>query len=259
VGISREMAPGIDATLRYSLRNISRTEILERSAGPDQNQGTVRIGTVIGSMGAFAEWHRLDNLLVPSKGFKVSAGVELALPGFSAGMGTDSFLKVSVRSFSVVPMLRWLSIRHSVRFEQGFPLGGAAILPKVERYFAGGDTTIRGYQLDRALTEWVVTTALPGISQVRPLPLGGNLRILHNVDLVFPIARPLYGAVFIDSGIVAYSLQGVHASDFRHGVGVTPVLVRLPVGDLSLSFAVPLDRQPGDDTWRLHFNVGLMF
>jgi outer membrane protein assembly factor BamA len=253
------MASGLDATVRYSLRNTSRTEILERGAGPDQNQGTVRVGTVVGSLGASAEWHRLDNLLVPSKGFKITGSVELALPGLSAGVGEDSFIKVSARSLSVIPLLRWLSIRHSLRYDQGFPLGGAKLLPKVERYFAGGDTTLRGFQLDRALTEWVVTSAMPGITQVRPRPLGGNLRILHNLDLQFPIAPPLYGAVFIDSGVVAYSLEGMRASDFRHSAGVTPLLIKLPVGDLSLSFAVPLDRKPGDDVWRLHFNVGLMF
>jgi outer membrane translocation and assembly module TamA len=87
----------------------------------------------------------------------------------------------------------------------------------------------------------------------------GNLRILQNIDLQFPISAPLYGAVFLDTGMVGYSLDDISARDFRHGLGFSPLLVKLPVGDLSLSFAVPLNRRPGDDTWRLHFNVGLMF
>jgi outer membrane protein insertion porin family len=259
IGFSRELAPGVDATVRYNIRNTSRTEVLERGAGTDQNQSTVRIGTVIGSLSAFAEWHRLDNLLVPSRGFKLMAGVELALPSLSAGIGNDRFLKLAARSYSVIPLLRWLSLRHSIRYDHGLPLGGSALLPKVERFYAGGDTTIRGFQLDRALTEWVTSTAVPGVFEIHPRPMGGNVRILHNLDLQFPIAPPLFGCVFLDSGVVAYSFDGMNPSDFRHGLGVSPLLVKLPIGDLSLSFAVPLDRRLGDDRWRLHFNVGLMF
>jgi outer membrane protein insertion porin family len=90
-------------------------------------------------------------------------------------------------------------------------------------------------------------------------PMGGNLRILQNIDLQFPISPPLYGSIFLDSGMVGYSFDGISAADFRHGVGFSPLLIKLPVGDLSLSFAIPLNRHPGDDTWRTHFNVGLMF
>jgi outer membrane translocation and assembly module TamA len=75
-------------------------------------------------------------------------------------------------------------------------------------------------------------------------PLGGNLRIIQNIDLQFPIAPPLYGAFFLDSGMVGYSLDDISATDFRHGVGVSPLVLKLPVGDVSLSFAIPLNRSP---------------
>jgi len=41
---------------------------------------------------------------------------------------------------------------------------------------------------------------------------------------------------------------------------VSPLLIRLPIGDISLSWAWPLDPNDGDARiGRLHFNVGLMF
>jgi outer membrane protein insertion porin family len=260
-GFSREMYPGIDANVRYNLRNTSRTELLMRAAdpGPFQDQTTVRIGTFVSSLSAGVEWHRLDHVLVPSRGFKVAAGVEVALPALSFDVGHDTFVKLYGRGMSVVPLLPWLSLRYSIRYDQGLPLGGPALLPKVERYFAGGDTSIRGYQLDYALTETIRVPGVGGLDYVQYRPLGGNLRILQNIDLQFPISPPLYGAVFLDSGMVGYSLNDISATDFRHGVGFSPLLIKLPVGDLSLSFAIPLNRQPGDDTWRTHFNVGLMF
>jgi outer membrane translocation and assembly module TamA len=126
----------------------------------------------------------------------------------------------------------------------------------VERFFAGGDTTVRGYDLDRLLTE---TIYVPSAFAVQYQPVGGNLRIIQNIDLQFPILRPWYGSVFLDSGVVAFSFDGLSASHFRHGLGVAPFVFKLPIGDLSLAAAIPLNPKPGDSSWRFHVNVGLMF
>jgi outer membrane protein insertion porin family len=261
-GFAREMFPGVEANIHYNLRNTSRTELLVRRAepGPFLDQTTVRIGTFVSSLSTAVEWQRVDHVLVPTRGFKVGTGVEVALPAFFFNVGEDSFIKFFARGLSVVPILPWLSLRYSIRYDQGFPLGGAAVLPKVERFFAGGDTTIRGYQVDRALTETIAAPAVaPAAGYASYRPAGGNLRVLQNIDLQFPLSPPLYGGLFLDSGVVGYSWDAIVASDFRHGVGVSPLVIRLPVGDVSLSFAIPLNRHPGDDTWRTHFNVGLMF
>lgn len=261
VGISRELYSGVDANVSYNLRNTSRTELLDRSAmaSPFLDQTMVRIGTLVSSLSTSVEWHRLDHVLVPTRGFKVVAGLEVALPALSFDQSHEKFLKFYARGLSVVPLLRWLSLRYSIRYDQGVPLGGSAVLPKVERYYAGGDTTIRGYQLDWALTETVRTPATDGMSYVQYRPVGGNLRILQNIDLQFPISAPLYGSIFFDSGMIGYYPGNIRATDFRHGIGFSPLIIKLPVGDISLSFAIPLNRHPGDDTWRTHFNVGLMF
>jgi outer membrane protein insertion porin family len=256
VGFAREMLPGLDANVRYNFRDTFHTEFLARGAGADENDSTVSIGTVVGSISTGIEWQRLDNTLVPTRGFKVGVGAELALPRFSFDYGSDSFIKLSGHSIAVVPLLSWLSLRHSLRYDQGFPLAGASLLPRVERFFAGGDTTVRGYDLDRLLTE---TVYVPSAFAVQHQPVGGNLRLIQNIDLQFPIARPWYGSVFLDSGVVAFSFDGLSASDFRHGLGLAPFVFKLPIGDLSLAFAIPLNPKPGDSSWRFHVNVGLMF
>jgi outer membrane protein assembly factor BamA len=259
IGFSREMYPGVDASLRYNIRDTFRTEFLLRSAGPDEEQQTVQLGTFVGSLSLTVDWLRLDNPLVPTRGFKLTGGVELALPSLSLYNGEDTFVKVSGRSLTVVPLLPWLSLRHSIRYDHGFPIG-PPVLPKVERYFAGGDNTIRGFELDRARSELIRAPLSTGVDSVQYRPVGGSVRVLHNIDLQFPILRPWYGAVFLDSGVVADSLEGLGAARFRHGAGVSPLLIKLPIGDISLSWAWPLDPQPGDARiGRLHFNVGLMF
>jgi outer membrane protein insertion porin family len=256
IGFARELLPGVDANVRYNFRDTFHTEFLARGAGADEDESTVSIGTIVGSFSTGIEWQRLDNTLVPSRGFRVGVGAELALPRFSFDYGSDSFIKLSGHSLAVVPLLSWLSLHHSLRYDQGFPLGGASLLPRVERFFAGGDTTVRGYDLDRLLTE---TIYVPSAFAVQYQPVGGNLRLIQNIDLQFPILRPWYGSVFLDSGVVAFSFDGLSASNFRHGLGVAPFVFKLPIGDLSLAAAIPLNPKPGDSSWRFHVNVGLMF
>ena len=267
IGFSREMYPGVDAGVHYNLRNTTHTESLLRSQGPDALLSTIQLGTTVGSLSFNLEWLRLDNRLVPTRGFRIDAVAEVALPVLSVplrplpfSVGDDTFVKLGVHSMTVVPLTRWLSLRHGLRFDNGIPLGGAVLLPKVERFFAGGDTTLRGFKLDRARIEEVRFQIYPGVDGVEYRPLGGNLRILQNIDLQFPISPPFYGAVFMDNGVVADSLDGLSASQFRHGVGVTPLLIKIPVGDLSFSWAWPLDPGPGDTKIGvLHVNIGLLF
>ncbi|HET6282136.1 MAG TPA: POTRA domain-containing protein [Polyangia bacterium] len=269
IGFSREMFPGIDAGLHYNLRNTTHTEALLRSAGPDEQQRAVQLGTTVGSLSFNVEWQRLDNRLLPTRGFKLEAATEIALPALSIPLrplpfeiGDDTFLKVAVRSTAVVPLASWVSLRHGLRFEHGFPLGGPSLLPKVERYFAGGDTTIRGFKLDRARVEVVEYPiyGTAGLTGVEYRPIGGNLRIIQNIDLQFPISPPWFGALFMDNGEVADSLHDLGPGKFRHGVGVTPLLLKLPIGDLSFAWAWPLDPGPGDTRIGVfHVNIGLLF
>jgi outer membrane protein assembly complex protein YaeT len=280
IGFSREMYPGVDAGIHYNLRSTTHTEALLRQAGADEAQQSVTLGTTVGSVSANLQWLRMDNRLLPSRGFRIDAIAELALPALSAPLrpfpvdiGDDTFLKIGIHSLTVIPLGRYLFLRQGFRFDQGFPLGGASLLPKVERYFAGGDTTIRGYELDRARVEVVVFPIIPlgaataptgvactGLCGVEYRPLGGNLRILHNLDLQFPISPPWYGSVFIDSGVVADSLDGLSPTKFRHGAGIAPLVIRLPIGDISLGWAWPLDPGPGDTKIGVFIvNVGLQF
>jgi outer membrane protein insertion porin family len=267
IGFSRELFPGVDAGVHYNLRNTTHTEPLIREGGSDSFQRSIQLATTVGSVSANLQWLRIDNRLLPNAGFKVDAFAELAVPALSAPLrplpfptGDDSFLKVGVHALSVIPIGRDFFLRLGIRYDQGIPLAGASLLPKVERYFAGGDTTIRGYRLDRARTEVVEYPIHPPLYGVEFQPIGGNLRILQNIDFQFPISPPWYGSVFFDNGVVADSLEGLSFSQFRHGVGVSPLVLRLPIGDLSFAWAVPLDPGPGDTKIGVfHVNVGLLF
>src|SRR4029078_7613747 len=118
------------------------------------------------------------------------------------------------------------------------------------------------YQLHRARVEIGRSPdpSLGGnIARIDFQPLGGNLRILQNIDLLFPISPPWYGSVFIDNGVVADSLDGLSARAFRHGAGISPLLIRLPIGDVSLAWAWALGPVSGGSEIRVvHERVGPM-
>lgn len=260
ISLLRQLFPGFDSFVRYQLRDSSGTEFLVRGPGADESQKTARIGALVGAAGLGFEWVQLDNRLAPRQGFKLDGFAELASPALSLGFGENTFAKVQLQALSVVPVTRRWSLRHSLRYAQGVPLDGSTLLPKTERFSAGGDITLRGYQFERARTEVREYPRENGLSLVQFYPLGGNLRILSNLDLQAQISGAFYAGVFLDTGIVEDSLEAVQPRRFRHGAGVTPLVIKLPVGDLSLSWAWPLDPGPGDSRLgRLHFNVGLMF
>jgi len=263
IGFGREMYPGVDASVHYNLRNTTHTEVLTPVAGPYERQNGVTLGTAVGSISFDLQWLRLDNRLIPTRGFKFEALTEVAPRALSFGYADVSFVKVGLRSTIVVPLFEWLQLRHGIRYDQGFPLGGESLLPKVERYFAGGDTTLRGFQLDRARVEMVSNTGFGGPGQdafVQYRPIGGNLRVIENVDLQFPISPPWYGSVFFDNGVVADSFDQLSPTSFRHDVGVSPIIIKIPVGDLSFAWAWPLDPGPGDTRIGVFIvNIGLLF
>ena len=231
------------------------------------------LGTTVGSLSANLEWLRMDNRLLPTRGFRVDAIAELALPALSLplrpfpfAIGDDTFLKVGVHSLSVIPLGKHLYLRHGFRYDQGFPFGGASLLPKVERYFAGGDTTIRGYQLDRARVEVEQFPLVPNpragaasapSSTSRSAATSASCRTSTSSSRSSPPGTARCSWTTASSPIRS---PASGSPQFRHGVGISPLLIRLPIGDVSLAWGWPLDPGPGDTRIGvLHVNVGLMF
>ena len=75
-----------------------------------------------------------------------------------------------------------------------FPQPPIEDLPASERFFAGGDTTIRGFALD--------TAGAPNTISPTGFPKGGNALLLLNGELRVPVWRELGAAVFMDGGNV---------------------------------------------------------
>lgn len=239
----------------YDFRLRERPVDVLRPLGADDDEDQVPISTRTGSIGAAFEWEqRTDRRgvlspLAPEDGFRLEAQASWAfvLPYFPGGQ--DTFVKLSAAGTKYWSLGDHLVLRGDLRYDQGIPLGGAVLLPEVERFFAGGDSTVRGYEDDRLATEIIQMGVPPlgNLSQIRVLPAGGNIRVMSSIDAEVRIWKLFATGVFVDAGLITNQWRTVKEDDIRPSVGVALMRLVTPFGSLAIERAVPLRPQLGDN------------
>ena len=132
----------------------------------------------------------------------------------------------------------------------------ASGLPFYENFYAGGVRSVRGFE-DNTLGPRSEATAYYSRGQ----PLGGSLKTIGQLELIFPKLFDSNAArisAFVDVGNVYNGYDNFHANDLRASTGVA-LLWRAPVGPISISYAFPLKTQTGDEIERLQFTFGGSF
>ena len=254
-------ARSITYGLRYDFRRRDRQENALRPAGAGSDSAQLPVTTVTGAIVARVEWEqRVDRRgvlapLGPEDGFRFEASATFASPYL---LGQATFVKGSAAVQKFQSVGKNLILRTDLRYDHGIPLGGAALLPDVERFFSGGDTTVRGYAEDSLATETILSSVPPfgNLEQLHVRPAGGNIRGLASFDAQLRIFSAFASAVFIDSGVVTNRWRDVNREKIRFGVGMAFARVVTGFGALTLEYAVPIAPQLGDDPrgrWHLGF------
>lgn len=265
--VGTRAARAITTGLHYDFRIRERPLDVLRPLGADDDQPQVPVKTQTGSIGATFEWEqRTDrqgtlSQLAPEAGFRFDASLSIASHYLG---GQDTFIKVSSGGTRYLPIGQSLVLRADLRFDEGFPLGGAALLPEVERFFAGGDATVRGYDDERLATEIVKVGVPPvdNVQQIRILPAGGNIRVLSSVDAQIRIWRLIATGVFVDAGMIANEWGAVTLDDIRPSVGIALLRLVTPFGVGAAEYAIPLEPRLGDDPrgrWHISFAARAQF
>jgi outer membrane protein assembly factor BamA len=265
--VGTRAARAITTGLHYDFRLRERPIDVLRPLGADDDQTQVPISTRTGSVGVSFEWEqRVDRQgtlspLAPEAGFRFDAQVSLA--SLYLG-GQDTFLKLSTAGTRYWPIGSSLVLRADLRFDQGVPLGTAVLLPEVERFFAGGDATVRGYDDERLATEIIEVGVPPvaNITQLRTLPAGGNIRVMSSLDAQLRIYSVFATAVFVDAGMIANQWGAVTTDAIRPSVGMALVRIVTPFGVGAVETAMPLWPRLGDDPrgrWHISFAARAQF
>ena len=128
-------------------------------------------------------------------------------------------------------------------------------LPASERFFAGGDTTVRGFSLDRLGTAATISPS--------GFPTGGNGLIVLNAELRADVIGGIGAVGFLDAGNVFPRATDLDLGQLRVAAGVG-VRYQSPVGPIRVDLGFKLDRRelaPGRLERRsvLHISLGQAF
>ena len=189
-------------------------------------------------------WNTSDDPFNPKQGGIVSLALDQA--GAIWG-GQYSFYKITAEAKKYFD-IGWQTVFASrLKLGAGDAIGAKKNFPLFERFYSGGEKSVRGY----------------GRRRLGPLtasndPLGGLSLIEGSLELRRPIWKELNGALFIDFGQVSTRRFDIPISDlqFSSGFGLS---YATPVGPLRLDIGFPFKPPPKDRSWQIHFSVGAYF
>ena len=203
-----------------------------------------RSDTFRGSLG-FSRDTR-DSIYFPRNGYLIEAGGEIGLPG-----GDVKFYRFQSKAQYLRPI--WGPIVLNLNAEFGYADGyGGKPLPFFKNFYAGGVDSVRGFEQSSL-----------GPKDVNGDFIGGNRRIVGNIELLFPMPgvkgdKSVRLSTFVDFGNVFAANEKIRLGDLRSSVGFA-VSWFSPVGPLKFSLAKPIRQKADDKVERFQFLLGRVF
>jgi len=234
------------------------------------NNEFVFYGTKFNTLEAIGgwDWDTRNRTLFADRGMRQTISLSVTTPGSNVQYWTANY--GFLRYFPL-----WGKFNFSVRagVDYGAPLGNTTSIPPYREYFGGGPDSVRGFQESRL-----------GPRDQFGNPYGGNLRIVDQNELIFPMpskwAQTARVSAFLDIGGVYQT--GSHPlfygpdnitpqnynfsfSQLKYGAGVA-VTWLAPLGLFRFSYGIPLNAKRGngittwgDETEAFQFSVGQAF
>ena len=231
--------------LRYNFKNVRVTSTsLPVSELGGENQA-VNLSTF---STAFINDTR-DSYLDPSKGFFSSSNL-----GITPGLwGDNKYFTFFTQDSYYRKLPVSLLLASSLRFGVAHAWVGNPDLPISERFFAGGASSLRGFETDYA----------GPLDPVSNLPVGGNALFVGSLEIQEPVVRFLYLAGFYDTGNVFSNISDLSLAGFSHALGVG-LRIKTPFGPLRFDYGynvnLPPDlRQQGLKPGHLFIAIGPTF
>jgi outer membrane protein insertion porin family len=271
----RRLTPKLSVFARYALDS---THLFDTRISPDDQPLIDRLFPQIrlSSVATGMVWDRRDNILDPTAGGWISADAELAATQLGSEVGfaktfmqATGFRRVTRRGRVV------LAGRAQLGLARGFPRQvilqdsdntpilapdgslqyvTVADLPAGRRFFAGGSTTVRGFQQDRL--------GVPAVLNDAGLSNGGNGLVILNGEVRTRVLSTVSLVGFIDSGNVFKRIGDINAGDFRSSAGFG-IRYRSPLGPLRMDFGFKLDRRivagKRERGFEFHLSIGEAF
>ena len=127
-----------------------------------------------------------------------------------------------------------------------YELNSGGNIPISDLFFAGGATTVRGY--DEQL--------LGPLGSSNKIALGGKMLFLANAELRFPIWWLFMGEIFFDGGQVWKEIDQIRTNDIKFSTGAGIALMT-PIGPIRVDYGYKLMPESFEENYNLH--VGFYF
>ncbi|HUK36541.1 MAG TPA: BamA/TamA family outer membrane protein, partial [Vicinamibacterales bacterium] len=222
----------------------------------------------LGSFSLAAIRDTRNDQIDPTKGQYFSANGQLAAVALGGQVG---FLKTffQASAFHLLPGTHnivlagnaFLGLARGFVHEQIDPTTGLTVtladLPQSERFYAGGDTTNRGFTVDQLGVRHFPPQINDTIDQ-NGFPLGGNAETLFNVELRVPLTGKIETHGFIDTGNVFNRVVDIDFTEFRTAIGFG-FLYKSPIGPLRFDLGFKVNRLPTEDLTAFFITFGRAF
>jgi len=282
---TRKLSPTVSLIGTYQLQN---TAVYNENVTPLDQSAIDRVfpKVLLSSFSVSALRDTRNDPIDPSNGEYLSGFSQLAARALGGQVG---FVKTSFRAsaYRPVPKSRRIVFAGNVfvglatGFPQQYtsgPLNGQPIvvvcppifpscpnegqpdlsLPQSERFYAGGDTTNRGFAIDQLGVRHTPPQPEDTIDPVNGFPLGGNAVVLFNAELRVATWRNIEAHTFLDTGNVFQNATSVDFGQFRSSVGFG-ALYKSPIGPLRFDWGFKVRPQPVESPSAFFITFGQAF
>ncbi len=206
--------------------------------------GAVRRSGILSGPFAQLIWNNTEDPFNPQRGEIATLSANTA----SHLLGSDYRYWRAVGEIRKYHLLGWqtvLATRLKLGFEHSFSTIGD--IPLSERFYSGGEGSVRGYGLRRI-----------GPLSAANQPLGGVSLVDGSLELRRPLFWKIAGSLFFDCGQVSTHQYRVPVDALQCGYG-PGISVTTPVGPMLVDLGFPMRTPRGDSHWQVYFSIGQWF
>lgn len=246
-GIDKSFSDYVKGSLLYQYEDVKLSSVSAEAILTPEDTGKVEVATINPSI--TMDWR--NDPFNPSRGTFYSIGFREAARVIGS---RPQFAKVNLQGSFFYPPIKKVVLAFSVRGGVAWNFGESEEVPIFERYFIGGRSTVRGYDQERL--------GIPDKTVIfdgkKWNPTGGNMMMVMNGEIRFPLFRGLGMVAFVDSGNVWKEMNEFDIKEIRSTAG-GGIRYDTPVGPLRLDVGCKLDRERGEDRCLPHFTLGHAF
>lgn len=190
-------------------------------------------------------WDARDAFDDPHRGQLTRGGLDVSADVLGSEV---EFVRLRLEHAHFVPLASRTTLALSARIGWITPIGGTDEIPIQERFFNGGENSVRSFRESQL-----------GPEDANGSPIGGEASTTATVELRQGLGRRFQVAAFVDAGTVELESDDVFAfTDPGFGIGVG-LRYLLPIGPIRLDGALNPDPDEGESEGVLHLSVGFSF